>query len=418
MEDHEIPVVNIVVKFKTGFPPEDKLGLNDVAGWALRNAGTKSFSKETLDRELEFVDASIESYSGIYIGQVSANFLTKDTDKVLEMLADVIVNPAPEPAKIDLRKNSLIENIRRKADDPYALGHREFSKIVYRDHPAGLEATVATVAAITPQDVAAFLARYVRPDNAVIGISGDITRDQALDRIGHYFGAWQPGGEPPSIPEMEYKNLPSVNYIYKDLNQAYIFVGHMGINSRNPDLPFADIMDYILGSGSFSSWIMRRVRSDEGLAYDAGSDFEASPWGYGLFTAWCQTRNDAAMRALAILIEQIEKMKNEGPSQGEVSAAKDSFVNTQAFAYESSSRVIDRLAEYYITGLPLDTLERELKQYQAASLEDIKGVGSRYLHPEGLTILVIGNRDLFDRPLSDFGEVHVIDIGQEEVTSE
>lgn len=415
LEDHEIPVIDVIVEFRAGYPASDQTGLNEIAGWALRNAGTKRYSKETLDKELEFVGASIESYATPRMGEIMANFLVKDTDKVLEMLADVIANPAFDPAKIDLKKDSMIEDIRRRADDPNRLTYLEFSKLVYRNHPAGREPTVRTVSSITPNDAAAFHARYVRPNNAVIGISGDITRDEAVAKIERYLGGWRPGGEAPVLPEMKYENAPSVNYIYKDLNQAYIFVGHMGMNSANPDIPLTNVMDWILGSGSFTSWIPKRVRSDEGLAYNAGTDFGNEPWGYGLFAAYSQTRTDAAMRALAIIIEEITRMKNQGPSEEEVKTARDSFVNKQVFDYESSSRVIDRMVWYDLAGLPLDTLEREFKVYQSATVDQVGRVAGQYLHPDGLTILVIGNQDLFDRPLSDFGKVNVIELEEEEV---
>jgi len=414
LEDHEIPHVNIVIKFRTSYPAEGSEGLNDLAGWALRNAGTQKFSKEALDGELEYIGASIESYSGSTIGAVWADFLTKDTDAVLEMLAEVVANPTFEPAKLEIRKNSLVEEIRRRADEPYSLGRREIARLIYRDHPAGREATVESVAGLARSDVSAFHSRYVRPDNAVVGISGDLTRAEALEKIGRWFAVWRPGAEPPVVPGMKYENVPSVNYIYKDLSQAYIFVGHLGVNSADPDVPLAGIADHILGSGSFSSWIVKRVRSEEGLAYDAGSDFGEDPFGYGLFTAYCQTRSDAAMRALAIMLEEIKRMKDQGPSQEEVRTAKDSFINRQAFDYESSRTVIDRLVEYHITGQPLDTLQRRFRAYQAATLDEVRRVAGRCLHPEDLTILVVGNQDLFDRPLSDFGTVNVIDV-QEEV---
>ena len=418
LEDHEIPVIDITIRFKTGFPPDDKVGLDEITGWALRNGGTKNFSKETLDQDLEFVGASIESNSGPYMGEVHANFLTKDTDKVLGMLAEVLADPLFDPAKIELKKKSMIEDIRRKADDPERLGYREFAKVIYRDHPAGREATIATVTSVTPEDAAAYWARCGHPNNAVIGISGDITSQEALNKLNQYLAIWKPGGEAPVFPEMNYENVPSVNYVYKDLNQAYIWVGHMGLNSSNPDLPAANLMDYILGSGSFSSWIINRVRTEEGLAYNAGSDLGSSPWGYGMFTAYSQTRNDAAMRALGLIIELITKMKDQGPSEEEVTSARDAFVNRQVFEYETPSRVISRLTWFDITGLPLDTMEREFKAYQSATLEDVRKAGGLYLHPDGLTIVVVGNADQFDRPLSDFGKVNTIEIKKEEVPAE
>ena len=418
LEDHEIPVVNIVIMFKTTYPEEVKTGLNSLAGWAIRNGGSTGFTKETIDDELEFIGASIETSAGATTGRLSANFLTKDMDRVIEIFTDLIVNPAFEEDKIDLEKKSMIESIRRKADDPWALGRREYAKIIYKNHPAGREATVETVSGLTRDDVADFHARYVRPNNAVIGITGDLTKDEAFEMLSALSSKWEAGGESPVVPPMEFVAEPSINYIYKDVNQAYIFAGHMGLNSANEDRPLVGIMNYILGGGSFTSWITQRIRSDEGLAYSARSSYRDSAWGYGLFTGSCQTRSDAAMRALGLLIEQIEKMKNVGPSAEEVDNARDAIVNQQVFEYESSSRIVNRMVWFDLTGQPLDTLERELAVYQSAGLEDVRRAGSQYLHPEGLTILIVGNENLFDRPLSDLGDVNVIEIEEIEEPEE
>jgi predicted Zn-dependent peptidase len=273
---------------------------------------------------------------------------------------------------------------------------------------------VETVSGLTRDDVAEFHRKYVRPNNAVIGITGDLTREEAFELLSGLAAAWEAGGEEPVVPAMEYELKPSVNYIYKDVNQAYIFAGHMGLNSANEDRPLVDIMNYILGGGSFTSWITQRIRSDEGLAYSARSSFMSTPWGYGLFTGSCQTRSDAAMRALTLLIEQIDKMNTEGPSTEEVANAKDAIVNQHVFEYESTSRIVNRTVWFDLTGQPLDMVERELAVYQSAGLDDVRRAGSEYLHPNDLTILVVGNADLFDRPLSDFGEVNVIEIEQVE----
>lgn len=418
IEDHDIPVINITITYRTGFPSEDKVGLPDVAGWAIRNGGSRNYSKVVIDDELEFVGASIETQSGPYTGGISANFLTKDTDLVLSILADLIINPAFDPEKIELRKKTMIEGIRRKADDANSLGRREFAKIVYRNHPAGWEATEQTVSNIERDDVVDFYDRYVRPNNAVIGISGDITKPEALESLNRLLADWEPGGEEPAFPAMAHELNPSVYYVHKDVNQAYIFAGHMGMNSADEDRPLASIMNYILGGGSFTSWITQRIRSDEGLAYSARSRFGSSPWGYGLFIGSCQTKSGSAMRALTLLIEQIERMKTEGPSEEEVEDAKESFINRQVFDYESASRIVSRLVYYDAVGLPLDTLERDFRAYQGASLEDVRRVARENLYPDGLTILVVGNQDLFDRPLSDFGKVNIIEIEQEEGEAE
>ncbi len=410
IEDHAVPLIDMVIMYRVGFPAEDLVGINDLAGWAIRNGGSAAYTRDVIDEELEFVGASIEADAGMYSGEISANFLTKDADAVLAMLADLIINPAFDQERIDHKKSTMVEEIRRKADDPRSLGRREFARLIYRGHPASREPTVESVTNITREDIVEFHSNYVRPGNAVIGIAGDITRDQAVDRLETLLAGWQPGGGQVDFPEMTYELAPSVNYIYKEMNQAYIYAGHMSMNSANDDYAYATIMNYILGGGSFTSWITQRIRSDEGLAYSARSSYRDSPFGYGLFTGSCQTKSDAAMRALSLLIEQIEKMAAEGPSEQEVAEAKESLVNRQVFDYESPGRVVRRLLHYDMSGLPLDTLERRFRLYQEATPEDIRRVAGEYLHPDGLTILVIGDQDLFGRPLGDFGQVNEIEI--------
>jgi zinc protease len=119
------------------------------------------------------------------------------------------------------------------------------------------------------------------------------------------------------------------------------------------------------------------------------------------------------MRALGLMVEQIEKMKETGPSQEEIEEAKESMVNRQVFDYESNDRIARRLVWFDIVGLPLDSLEREFEALTKATLEDVSRIGKEYLYPSDLVILVVGNKDFFDRPLSDFGEVNLIEIEEE-----
>ena len=120
----------------------------------------------------------------------------------------------------------MIEEIRRKADEPYSLGYRELAKIIYRDHPAGREATVATVTGIARSDVSAFHSKYVRPDNAVIGISGDMTKAEALEKIGRYLGSWKRGAEVPVISRDEVRERP--------VGQLHIQGPQPGLHLRRP----------------------------------------------------------------------------------------------------------------------------------------------------------------------------------------
>lgn len=411
IEDHEVPIVNIYMLVTTNRDPADKTGLGDLATWSIRNGGGTNWDADRINDELEFVDARLEMRTGLHSASIMVDCLKKDLPMCLEILGDLLVSPALPDDKIELRRETMLEDIRRENDDPRRLAYREFDKLVYGDHPMGRRPTEATVSAITRDDIAAYQETFFRPNNTIIGISGDVTLDEVTGLLDGALAGWVPAEvmvEPEPPLELTFK--PSVNYIYKDVSQGVILIGHLGANSHDPNLPAIQIMDYILGGGSFTSRITQRVRTDEGLAYAAYSEYGDNAFTYGVFTASSQTRADATARAIALIEEIIRDMQENGPTQDELDRAIDTYLNKHVFDYDSKQAVVRELVRLAWEGRPLDTPEREVEAIGKLTVDDVKTVAARYLHPDGLTVLVVGNADEFDQPLSNFGKVNVIEL--------
>jgi zinc protease len=411
IEDHEIPVVDIHMLISTSRAPREKTGLDDLTAWAIRNGGTANWPADKINEELEFVAASIEVRGGGRRTDVSVNCLKKDLELCLSILGDLLKNPAFPDDKIALRRETMLENIRRENDEPRRIAMREFSKVVYGDHPMGWEPTEETVTAITRDDLVAYHETFFRPNNTLIGISGDVTRDEIMSALGAALEGWD--AAPVAIepePELTVSFTPSVNYAEKETNQGVIMIGHLGANTHDANLPAIRIMNFILGGGSFTSRITQKVRTDEGLAYAAYSRYGDDPWTRGLFAASSQTRSDATARAISLIIDLIRQMHDEGPTEDEVERAKDTYLNNHVFDYESKSRVVYRLLELAWEGMPLDTPERDIETIENLTVDDVRAAAAEYLHPEGLAILVVGEQSTFDQPLSNFGEVNVIQL--------
>jgi zinc protease len=414
IEDHEIPVVDVVLLVKTYFPDKSKYGLTDMAQWVMRNGGTATWPGDKLNDELEFLAASIEVQGSDLATLVSFNCLKKDLPHILDIFADLVMNPAFPDDKVEMKRGTMVEDIRRQNDEPREVSRREFAKLIYQDHPYAWEPTMESVNAITRDDLVEFHRKYFHPNNAIIGVSGDVTQDEIVAALEKAFAPWsQAEVAIPKVPEIAAQPAPSVSYAYMDINQAYIRIGHQGINSNNPDRCAVNIMNFILGGGSFTSWITEKVRSDEGLAYTARSNYSADPWTKGLFTAQAQTKADACSRASTLIIDLIKRMKDTGPTEEEVKGAVDSYVNSQVFDYESKSGLVRRLVSLRFEGRPLDTPQKDMETYAKLTVEDVKNAAQKYLYPDKLTMLFVGNADLFDRPLTDFGQVHEIKLEQE-----
>ncbi len=411
IEDHEVPVVDIVILFPTYFPEEGKYGLNEMAQWVIRNGGSESWPSDRLNEELEFLAASVEIYGGNLSTSVAINCLKKDLDAVLAIAADLIMNPVFPEDKIDNKRGEMLEEIRRKNDQPRAIARREFYKLVYKGHPYGWDTTVGSVEAITRDDLTSFHAAYFHPNRAIIGVSGDVTKDEITGKLEKVFEGWEPVETTiPEVPAVEPAFNQNWNYAYKDISQAYMMLGHFSINSKNEDRCALQVMNFILGGGSFTSWIVTEVREKKGLAYSSGSRFGTDAFTLGAFYAYAQTKGEEYSRAMQIMVEQIERMRDVGPTEEEFKKAIDSYVNSQVFDYDSKSGMVRRLVRLKFEGRPLDTPEKDMAKYNSMTLEDVRAVAGKYLHPDKMTVFVVGDEATFDRPLSDFGEVNVIDI--------
>jgi len=414
VEDHEIPVVNVYLLVKTYYPDRAKYGLNDIAGWVIRNGGTETWPSDKLNDELEFLAAYIEVGGGDLSGTISLNCLKKDLKQVLEIYADLVMNPAFPEDKVEMKRKTMLEEIRRKNDEPNEIVRREFNKLIYEDHPYGWEGSKESYEAITRDDLVSFHQMYFHPNNAIIGVSGDVTKEEITAALEEAFAGWVPADVViPEVPEMPEPTGKTWNYAYKDISQAYMRIGHLGINSNNPDRCAINIMNFILGGGSFTSWIFEEVRSDEGLAYSTGSRYNSNAWGKGAFFAYAQTKSEAYSRAMQLIFDQFERMRTEGPTEDEVKRAIDSYLNSQVFDYESKVNVMSRLVQLTFEGRSLDTPERDMETYSKLTVDDIRRVAREYLHPDKMTVIVIGDAAKFDRPLSDFGEVKVIELEEE-----
>jgi predicted Zn-dependent peptidase len=411
IEDHEVPIVDMTILIPTDFPPEGKEGLATLTAEVMRDGGSEAWPGSRINEELEFVAASVEVDAVTRSINVHVNCLKKDLDLCLDVLGELLARPAFPEDVFELRRETMIEDQRRENDEPRYIARREYQEALYAGHPYSRHASIESASSLTRDDLVGYYEAYVAPDNAIVGIVGDVTKDEIMGRLEEALADWS--GDPAPIepvPEMDADVEPTVNYAYKDLNQAVIMIGHLGVNSRNEDLPAIRIMNFILGGGSFTSRITQKVRTDEGLAYAAYSQYGDDPWAYGLFTASSQTRADAAGRAAGLIIDIIEEMREGGPTEEEFERARDTYLNQQVFQYESKAELIGRLVRYEHQGLPLDRAERMIEAMENMTVEDVRMAAREYLHPDRLTMVFVGDQEQFDTPLATFGTVHEIEL--------
>ncbi|MBC7185915.1 MAG: insulinase family protein [Calditrichaeota bacterium] len=394
MEDHTLPTVDIQATIRTGslYDPRDKVGLARMAGEVMRTGGTNNISGDDLDERLAFLGASIRTMIGTTSGSASMSCLARDRDEVLKLYADVLMNPAFAEDKIKLYKDEAIERLKTKNDQPRAVLEREFRKLLYGDHPLVWEQTKASIEGITRQDLLDFHHTYFVPNNIILAVAGDFQREEMLQKLEEAFAGWQRRQVTlPRIPEVVAKNRPGVFMIQKQINQGYVNVGHFGIKDTNPDVFAINVMNFILGGGSFTSRITSKVRSDEGLAYNTGSRFANEHLFPGTFYGYVQTKSQTVYYAISLILKEFERIRREPVSDEEMETAKNYFLDSFPDRFSTAIGTMSTFASLEYDGFPLDYLDTYCAKIRAVTKEDVLRVAKKYIKPGEMTIMVVGD---------------------------
>jgi predicted Zn-dependent peptidase len=408
-EDHELPLVSMNAYVRTGgiYEPADKIGLAGLTGTVMRSGGTAELPPEKLDGELEFMASAVESGIGGEVGNVSLATLSRNLDRTLEIFSQVLRTPAFREDRVTLAKNSAIEAIRRQNDNPKEIADRELRKALYAGHPLGRFPTIKTVEAITRDDLVAFHKTYFHPNNIILAVAGDFTRDELLKKLDKAFAGWDK--EEVRLPAVAEPApiTPEVLSIQKDVNQSVIRMGHLGIDKNNPDLYAIRVMDYILGGG-FTSRLVTEVRSNQGLAYNVDSAFDIGRRFTGTFIAETETKSGTTVKACSLMKQIIAGMTEAPVSDAELETAKNSIINSFIFGFAKPDSIVNMQVRLEFFGYPKGYLENYRDNIAKVTKEDVLRVARTYLHPDAMVIAVVGNGKKFDQPLGTLGKVREI----------
>lgn len=414
MEDHELPFIKMHAEYFAGSfwgDPDDKVGLAGMTGEVMRTGGSVSKSGDVIDEELEAIAASVETWIDNVYGGASCNTLKDHFDKVSQIFADVLLNPAFPEEKIELAKVQWKSGISRRNDDATGIADREFNRLIYAGTPFERLSEYATVDAITQQDMINYHKKWVRPNGFILGVWGDFKTGDMVKKLEKLFGAWKPVEVNVSKRiQIPYDYRSTVNLIEKrDVNQSSIYVGHIGGSKNIPEYAAMVMCNEIFGGG-FSSRLFSRLRSDQGLAYAVDGGFNTHFFHPGTFYGHIQTRSERTAEAIRSMQKEIRLMTEELVTEDELERARESWLNSYVFNFDQVDKTARRLVQYAYNEYPDDFLQELRKKIEAVTREDILAAAKKYIRPDQLQILVVGNPDDFDEPLSVFGEVNVIDI--------
>jgi len=388
LEDHSLPLVTLFARFRGGYGnlPRESYAATTALVSLIRSGGTTSLPPDSVDQILDHLALQVTFGGGGGSSFSSVNTLTKHLADAVTLWADLLKNPRFDSREVDIWRGRQLESVRRRPDNPGLLAFSEFNRLMFGDHPIGWEMGEAD---LTPERV-----------------SSEPLMEEIME-------GWPscpaplPEGEPPDMRKGGGDFL-----VPRDLTQSTVVMAEPGGVSEgtDPDYFASRIGNSILGAGGLTSRIPARVRTEKGYAYQASSLWTAPARYEGIVGAITQTRSESTIAATRLMLDIMEEMRNDPPLQEEVDRVVDQLVNGFVFNFQTPAQIVARQMVYRAEGLPADWLEQFIREVQRVQPEAVRRVFQRYVNPDEMLILILGNPDEFDFPPETLGPVQIWEV--------
>jgi predicted Zn-dependent peptidase len=308
--------------------------------------------------------------------------------------------------------------LRQSRASPFFLASERFNRVVYGNHPAAvISATDASLDAITPEMLAKFHRERYAPQNAILAIAGDVSASTLIPKLKTIFQNWQRTTVTDRLPQNPVPAAQRKIYLVHRPNsvQTNLFIGNIAIERKSPDYVAMTVMNRILGGGP-ASRLFINLREEKGYTYGVGSGLTAlkfpGPW-----SASSSMRTEVTEGALTELLKEVRRMREEKVSDRELDDARRAIVAEFALSLESPAQVIGYEITRRIYGLPADYWDTYPASVSAVSADEVQRVARKYLDPETMQIVAVGEGNKIKTTLEQWGTVEVYDTEGNRVSS-
>jgi zinc protease len=418
---HEQPAVSVRLMVRAGGAqdPPDKPGVAALAA-ALLDQGTTSKTAEQIQHGIDSIGGVLGAGSGTEYTFVQAIVMKDSFNVGLDMVSDIAKNPAFAPQEIELQRKQMLSTLTVSYDDPEYLAGVVFERLVYGAHPYGRpdSGTPASLAAITRTDLVAFHQGWFGANNAILAIVGDVTADEAFAGAERAFGDWRKATN--SAARVEEPPAPARRLLVIDRPgavQTEIRAGHTALPRKHPDYLALDLTIKILG-GEGGNRLHRVLRSDRGLTYGASADLNALK-DAGTIVADTDTRSESTGEALRLIVDEMWRLQKQRVGERELSDAQAYLTGSFPLTIETPSAIAMQVLSAVFFGLDLQDLQTFRERVNAVSVDDVQRVARTYLHPDRLSIVLVGDASKFEKQLAGagFDQYEKISVGDLDLNS-
>jgi zinc protease len=392
-QDSTNPIIGLSFMFQGGsaLDADDKLGLSGMAA-ALLDEGAGDLDNFAFQSALEDRAISLRFSSDRDAVRGGLMTTTQASATAFDLLNQAMTRPRFDAEPVERVRRQIQVRLKSDAENPNRIARRTLMAALFPGHPYGRldDGTPETIAAVSVDDLRAWVKARLVKDRLIVAAVGDITPKQlgqVLDKI--FAGLPATSALNVSVPDAVVSAKPQEIKVERPLPQSVILMAQPGIKRVDPDWYAAQVLDYTFGSGSFASRLMDEVREKRGLAYSVSSSLQAFD-AAGLILGSVGTRADQAQQSIDIIKAEWKKIQADGITEEELNDAKQYLTGAWPLRFSSTGSIADTLVAVQKDKLGLDYLDKRNGYINAVTLADAKRVASRLYQPENLTVVVVG----------------------------
>jgi zinc protease len=412
LEDRRFPVVSLSLSIAGAGPiyePKDRPGLANITAQMLRE-GTRTRTSRQIAEEIERLGANVFASSGFgsSAANVGASGLSDNFDQWFALYTDILLNPSFPADELAKLRTRLKTSLKLQRTQPGFLAQERFRRAVYGDHPAAVFSTTPEVLdALTPEMLARWHAERYAPQNAILGVAGDVDAQEVVAKLKQAFAGWKKSAAkevlPPDPTPAANKKIFLIDR--PDSVQSTITMGNIAIDRRSPDYVPVVVMDSIVGGGA-SARLFLNLREDKGYTYGVYSGFTALKYP-GPWSAGGDVRTEVTEGAMNELMYELKRIRDEAVPAAELEEKKRAIVASFALSLENANSLLSYEITRKIYDLPADYWDTYPARIMAVTAADVQRVARRYVNPETHQIVVVGDAGKIRAILEKFGPVEV-----------
>lgn len=417
MEQKEVPVISVSVILPAGAIYDgNKAGLASLTATALKH-GTKNYTKAKLDEELDFNGASVGTFASKESAGLSAKFATKDKDKILGLIKEILLEPVFDASEFEKEKKRLLVTLEQQKESPRSVIGSYFDKFLFGDHVYGnvIQGKIATVTDLTVNDLKSFYTDNYLPEGSAISVAGDFNTAEMKTIISSLFSGWKKGTKPQVNLASRAVGTPSGNRVLlinkEDAKETTFYIGAPGISRNNPDFVSIDVVNTLFG-GRFTSMLNDELRVNTGLTYGASSRFSplknAGSFVISTFTAG-KTTEPAIDKALEVL----KKLHSDGIDEKSLTSAKNYVKGQFPPRYETAGQLAGLMTQMFWYNFDESFINNFEKNVDGLTVEKAKEIIAKYFPKDKLQFVLVGKSADIKKIAEKYGPVTEVQIKEE-----